>query len=696
MGLWPSTRLGKYTLLKQLATGGMAELFLARAEGIEGFSKLVVLKRILPHRAADAKYVRMFLAEARLVATLDHPNIAHVYDIGIEDNEYFFAMEFVHGQDVRRILQRSPERRLRIEHALHIATGLCAGLHFAHEARSADGSSLAIVHRDVSPHNVLVSYDGMVKLVDFGVAKVATGSGETREGMIKGKYGYLSPEQALAEPLDRRSDVFAIGILLWEMTVGRRLYKINGELATLQRIVYADAPRPSKLVAHYPPDLEQIVMKALNRARDERYQTAQELQVDLELYAANHRLVVSSVSMSQEMQQIFAPQIEAWRQAERAGLSLADHVVELVTDDDVISESSSEREGPELSDVLDALGGVGPETQVGVKHPPAAAPLPSFGSPPDSGPARHPVSSPAMSVRPSHPAQSNPALAVVRASANMTAARAPRAEPRRWPIALVGLVLVAAGVSYMVWRRDNSPATRPIADHAGSDAAVVAVAVASEESATADAPAADPRSAADPGSAAAPTPEPVAIAAVDHVDDHPDANTEDVPKQKTVKRPVVRHPGRHPTKQSDTPINVVDDPEDHTPAPEKQPPVDTKPAGSGAPHAGSDTAHAGSAAPAGPAPGTMDATKVRTVVRAHLGEVSTCVERARMDDRDLTGKITVRIDVANSGQVTRARVTASTVENHGLEDCLVRAISSWSFPAPAGGVAAAFSYPFTF
>jgi len=278
----------------------------------------------------------------------------------------------------------------------------------------------------------------------------------------------------------------------------------------------------------------------------------------------------------------------------------------------------------------------------------------------------------------------------------MTAARAPRAEPRRWPIALVGLVLVAAGVSYMVWRRDNSPATRPIADHAGSDAAVVAVAVASEESATADAPAADRRSAADPGSAAAPTPEPVAIAAVDHVDDHPDANTEDVPKQKTVKRPVVRHPGRHPTKQSDTPINVVDDPEDHTPAPEKQPPVDTKPAGSGAPHAGSDTAHAGSAAPAGPAPGTMDATKVRTVVRAHLGEVSTCVERARMDDRDLTGKITVRIDVANSGQVTRARVTASTVENHGLEDCLVRAISSWSFPAPAGGVAAAFSYPFTF
>jgi len=477
------------------------------------------------------------------------------------------------------------------------------------------------------------------------------------------------------------------------MTVGRRLYKINGELATLQRIVYVDAPRPSTLVAHYPPDLEQIVMKALKRARDERYQTAQELQVDLELYAANHRLVVSSVSMRQEMQQIFAPQIEAWRQAERAGLSLADHVVELVTDDDVISESSSERQAPELSDVLDALGGAGPETQVGVKHPPAAVPLPSSGSAPDSGPARHPGSSPPASVRPSHPASSS-ALQTVRPSANMTAAPATRATTTtpRWPIAVVGLALVAAGAFYLIWRHDDAAqATHPVAEHAGSDASVVAVAVTGG-AATAEAPAVDP------GSAAAPAPDPVPIAAADHAGDHPDANGEDVPKQKTVKRPTLRHPAGHRTKRSDSAVEVVDDPEDHTPPPseETKPPVAPKPAGSDAPRAGSETAHAGSAAPAGPAPGTMDATKVRTVVRAHLGEVSTCVERARMDNRDLAGKITVRIDVSGTGQVTRARVTASTVDHHGLEDCLVRAISSWSFPAPAGGVAAAFSYPFTF
>jgi hypothetical protein len=304
----------------------MAELFLARADGIEGFAKLVALKRILPHKATSERFVRMLLNEARLVAGLDHPNIAQVHDVGLEHGEYFFAMEYVHGQDLAHVLHRAPHHKLHLENALHIAIGVCAGLHCAHIARDATGRALDIVHRDVSPSNVLVSYQGAVKLVDFGVAKAATLVSETREGVIKGKYGYMSPEQCLGDPLDRRSDVFAVGILLWEMTVGRRLYAFKGELASLQRIVYADAPRPSRFDPQYPEPLEHIVMRALARDPRQRYQSAEQLQIDLEQFALDHRLAVSAVSMAIEMRTLFRDQVEAWSAAERAGQSLGDHL----------------------------------------------------------------------------------------------------------------------------------------------------------------------------------------------------------------------------------------------------------------------------------------------------------------------------------------------------------------------------------
>jgi hypothetical protein len=304
----------------------MAELFLARADGIEGFAKLVALKRILPHKATSERFVRMLLNEARLVAALDHPNIAQVHDIGLEQGEYFFAMEYVHGQDLAHVLHRAPHHKLHLENALHIAVGVCAGLHCAHIARDATGRPLDIVHRDVSPSNVLVSYQGAVKLVDFGVAKAATLVSETREGVIKGKYGYMSPEQCLGDPLDRRSDVFAVGILLWEMTVGRRLYMFKGELASLQRIVYVDAPRPSTYAAHYPAELEHIVMRALARDPRQRYQSAEQLQLDLEQFALDHRIAISAVSMAIEMKTLFRDDVEAWTAAERAGQSLGEHL----------------------------------------------------------------------------------------------------------------------------------------------------------------------------------------------------------------------------------------------------------------------------------------------------------------------------------------------------------------------------------
>jgi serine/threonine protein kinase len=346
----PVARLGRYTLLRPLGAGGMAELFLARADGIEGFAKLVAVKRILSHKATNERFVRMLLNEARLVAGLDHPNIAQVHDIGLDQGEYFFAMEYVHGQDLARVLRRAPRHKLHLENALHIAIGVCAGLHCAHIARDSTGRPLDIVHRDVSPSNVLVSYQGAIKLVDFGVAKAATLVSETREGVIKGKYGYMSPEQCLGDTLDRRSDVFAVGILLWEMTVGRRLYTFKGELASLQRIVYHDAPRPSTHDRAYPPELENIVMRALARDPRQRYQSAEQLQIDLEQFALDHRLAISPVSMAIEMRALFHDQVEAWQEAERAGRSLGEHLAahspqpaldqddaeELETDDDAL------------------------------------------------------------------------------------------------------------------------------------------------------------------------------------------------------------------------------------------------------------------------------------------------------------------------------------------------------------------------
>src|SRR5262245_42270613 len=222
------SRLGKYRIRRLVTVGGMAEIYVARTAGIEGFEKEVIVKRILPHLAADPEFVQMFLDEARLAATLHHPNIVQVYDIGRdEEHGYFFSMERVHGHDLGRVLAAAADRKrgLALEHALSIVAGLAAGLHYAHEQ--------GIVHRDVSPSNVLVTYDGCVKVVDFGVAKAMANRSKTRDGAIKGKVSYMSPEQWRGLTVDRRSDVFALGILLFELTTGKRLFKGDNDFAVL-------------------------------------------------------------------------------------------------------------------------------------------------------------------------------------------------------------------------------------------------------------------------------------------------------------------------------------------------------------------------------------------------------------------------------------------------------------------------------
>ncbi len=324
-------RIGRYVVLRKLAQGGMAEIYLARARGIHGFEKLVVLKRVLPHLLDDARFVSMFLDEARLVARLHHQNIAQVFDIGDDDGECFFSMEYVHGQDLRSIARRAKATGtpMPLELGLGIVIQVAAGLHYAHEQTDPTGAPLGVVHRDVSPSNVLVSYDGAVKLVDFGVAKAERRTEKTATGTIKGKFAYMSPEQAWGHDIDRRSDVFALATLLWEVTTGRRLFYRDTDVAMMAAICFDDIPTPSSVIPGYPKVLERIVMSGLHKDRDQRYQTAQQLQVELEELCREHRLSTSPVKRAAFLESLFANEILSWQAASRQGVSLAEHVSQL-------------------------------------------------------------------------------------------------------------------------------------------------------------------------------------------------------------------------------------------------------------------------------------------------------------------------------------------------------------------------------
>jgi serine/threonine protein kinase len=310
----PGTKLGKYRVLHRIAFGGMAEIYLARASGIQGFEKYVVLKRILPQFAENHLLIRMFLQEARLAAMLDHANIAQVHDIGEEGGVFFFTMEYLHGEDVRVIAKKLAPlgERIPLQHALHIMIDAAAGLHFAHEKKGSDGASLGIVHRDLSPSNIVVTYGGGVKVVDFGVAKIATDPELSGNQSLKGKLSYMSPEQVSRATVDRRSDVFALGIVLYELTVGQRLFKGANEVETLRAVLDLNVPRPSELVPDYPPDLERIVLKALERSPERRYQSAREMQIDLEAFTRDRKLEISSAALAEWMEAKFGPKREIW------------------------------------------------------------------------------------------------------------------------------------------------------------------------------------------------------------------------------------------------------------------------------------------------------------------------------------------------------------------------------------------------
>ncbi|HEY1585455.1 MAG TPA: protein kinase, partial [Polyangia bacterium] len=313
-----------------------------------GFQKMVVIKRILPQLATKTDFVEMFLDEARIAATLQHPNVVQMYDVGVVDGNYFIAMEYLHGEDVRSLMRalHRKDQKLPLEHALNIVIGVSSGLHYAHEKVGFDGKPLEIVHRDVTPQNIIVTYDGAVKLLDFGIAKASNRFGETRFGTLKGKVPYMSPEQCRGEPLDRRSDIFSLGIMLYELTLGKRLYQGKSDFEVLKQIVEGTVTPPHELDKDYPPALEAIVMRALDKEKDKRYQTAREIQADLESMVRADRLHVSPIAMTHFMEETFGLKIEAWRDAQAKGVTLGEHLEKLpVAPDNALSDDDLEEIG---------------------------------------------------------------------------------------------------------------------------------------------------------------------------------------------------------------------------------------------------------------------------------------------------------------------------------------------------------------
>jgi serine/threonine protein kinase len=347
--------VGKYEIMRRLAIGGMAEIYLARVTGAAGFEKLVVLKRILPSVAEDPTFVTMFLDEAKLAATLRHPNIADVYDVGEDAGTYFFTMEYVYGQDVRAIRHDVKKRAepIPLAFALAVVHGTASALDHAHEKLGADGKRLELVHRDVSASNIMVSYDGAVKLLDFGIARAASSTHKTQTGTLKGKIPYMSPEQCKGLPLDRRSDLFSLGVVLYELTVGKRPFRGETDFAIMDQIVYQGAKPPSEVVSGYPPELEAIVMKLLARGPSMRYATGEDLLHDLDEFIAKHGLWLSARAIGKYMRTLFADKIAAWEQAEQEGVPFAQYVAHSIT-------SQSQRS--ELLTPPSQFPGVGPRT----------------------------------------------------------------------------------------------------------------------------------------------------------------------------------------------------------------------------------------------------------------------------------------------------------------------------------------------
>jgi serine/threonine-protein kinase len=304
-------KIGRYQLCFELASGGMASVYLARAEGAPGFEKLVALKRIHPHLADEKDYVEMFLDEARIASRITHANVCSVFDFGEAEGEYFIAMEYLVGEPLSRVQRRVVANADQRASALlparmaRVIAQACEGLHAAHELRDADGESLHVVHRDVSAENLFVTYDGATQVVDFGIAHARQRVHHTEAGQVKGTFPYMAPEQMTAAVVDRRVDVWALGAVLWELLTLRTLFLRDTDVNTMYAVLSGEIRPPSDYRSEVPPELDEIVLKALQRSPHERWQSAREMGKALRRFLAKQDDLVGPAEIADWMEELF-------------------------------------------------------------------------------------------------------------------------------------------------------------------------------------------------------------------------------------------------------------------------------------------------------------------------------------------------------------------------------------------------------
>ena len=311
-------RIGRYEICFELASGGMATVYLARLEGMGGFSKLVAVKRIHPHLVGKESFVEMFLDEARLASRIDHPNVCGVFDFGLSEESYYIAMEFLVGETVARLFglaHQHPDLSPLPAHAFYaarIVADAAQGLHAAHELRDAEGSLLNVVHRDVSPQNLMVTYDGVVKVMDFGIASAVDQLHHTKTGTVRGKFAYMSPEQLEGRPIDRRADVWSLGVIFWELLTGQHLFSGIGEADAVRAVLGAEIPAPSSKRPGVPREFDDIVRKCLARAPAERWSTAEELASAINAVKTRRAQAVAQAALGAWLKHLF-PDLHARR-----------------------------------------------------------------------------------------------------------------------------------------------------------------------------------------------------------------------------------------------------------------------------------------------------------------------------------------------------------------------------------------------
>src|SRR5450432_998169 len=315
-------RIGRYQLIGRLAKGGMAEAYLGVCGELPGLHSLVVVKRILPHLSSNEQFVRMFFDEARIGTLLDHPNVVRIIEVGRDRDGYFLAMEPVQGKPLSALLRKAAHRKSPLGHAeaAFIVGQAADGLGYAHGLEDVEGHPLNVVHRDISPQNILVSFEGAVKVIDFGIASALGRITETIPGDLKGKIEYMSPEQASGAVADRRSDIFALGVVLWEALCGRRLFRRETELATMRAIVDKPIPRPPR-AALVPPALERIVMRALEKEPKDRFQDAREMSLLLQQHAFASG-GFNLVQLAARMKSLFPADHAGWKAAASAAVDI--------------------------------------------------------------------------------------------------------------------------------------------------------------------------------------------------------------------------------------------------------------------------------------------------------------------------------------------------------------------------------------